>query len=135
MKEQWISIEEFSNRTGLTTDTLYSKISRTRNTDKDHSKKYKKDGKTRLINYAYFSKEQQLLMDMQKRFETAYYGLFDKLGCDYAVSKAIALDMGISAHAVNMYFRDCFFVSSGIITKRRLQYIESLERVFKKVMG
>lgn len=129
MKEQWISINEFSRRTGRTVDTIYSQISRTRRTDPLHTVKYKKDGKHRMVNYAWFLANEKRHMDMQTRFEDAYYRCMENFSNEFALSKAIAQKLGVKPNTVNVYLRRCF-ITSGIRTiKRRLDYIKAMEEI------
>ena len=129
MTNQWIPIQEFAIRTNRTVDTIYSEISRTRSSDKDHHMKYKKQGNRRLVNLAWFLENDNKIAQMQERFETAYYIGIENYGNEYALSRAMAKKMGLSAHTVSMYLRDHFLTHISYVTDTRVKYIEAMENV------
>ena len=133
MKDKWISIEEFSSLSGLATNTLYSMISRTKHTDPHNGQKYKKEGIRRLVNIAWFLEQDKKIAQMQDRFETAYYIGIENYGNEYALSRAVANKMDISAHTVSMYLRDHFLINISYVTDTRVKYIEALERVVESI--
>lgn len=129
MKEQWISVSEFARRTGRTIDTIYSMISRTRESDPLHCNKYKKRGKERMVNWAWFADDEKKNIDTQARFEKAYWRCMEKFSSEFALAKAIASKLSIAPNTVNMYLRGCFTVSGVRATKRRLEYIYAMEEI------
>jgi hypothetical protein len=129
MKENWISVDEFSRRTGKHTSTLYSEICRARSVDPLFSVKYKKEGNLRFINYAWFEEKKVESEKFQERFETAYYMGLEHYGNEYAFAKALSGELGLSPHAVNQYLRDVFLWKSDHVSKRRKEYVEAMEEI------
>ncbi|DAB40271.1 MAG TPA: hypothetical protein CFH81_08740 [Sulfurovum sp. UBA12169] len=132
MKEQWIGAKEFASITGCSVSAVYSRISLTQNTDPYYNKKYKKDGGRRLVNLAYFRRREQAADEMQGRFESAYFALLEKYGNEHALARAVADDLGMTANAVNMYFKTCFVVTRLGAVKKRLKYIEAMEKILEE---
>ena len=130
MKEEWVTSGEFIALFGMTKAALYTKISRdSRVGAPDFDSKYKLQGRTRLINKAWFDAEKEERNRVESRFHSAYYRGVDVFKSEYAFARHVAEEMGISPWTVSGYFRCNFTQQCRRPVGRRLQYIEAMERI------
>ena len=132
MKEEWVTVDVFLFRSGMTKSALYTKISRDRRVGApDFDSKYKLQGETRLINMTKFEEQRNERNEIENRFSSAYFkgiAIFKK---EYTFARHVAEEMGISPWTVSGYFRHNFLQEGKRPATRRLQYIEAMEAVIK----
>ena len=126
MCDRWITVDEFARENNISKETIYSMISRCFSSNKEEAdKKYKKHGKTRLINAGYIQSEKE---KVQEEFESLYFELLERFGSEYSFAKALSSFVDKSPGTVNMYFRKQFQVKYTIGDSRDL-YIKAMKEL------
>lgn len=127
MKEEWITVKEFADREGIKRESVYHMILKEKNKNPSKfNQKFKKEGKNRLINYAFFPQNE----GAQAKFERLYFILLDQHGNDFQIAKLLSKHMNTPVNYIYMYFRDCFVTRKA--SNRKLEYIEAMEKVLKE---